>query len=192
MSVTQDIRGKGAEVLGCFAQAVHAGVRIDLAAPRGGADTPAFSQAGQAVHDELHRCLLAVEKRAVGLQKVALASRTGALAPEAAAGMAIGPQGAQLPPAPLVTGTVRTKVHRRVARSGPSGRRGHGSRPRGRRRLGLHGGTGTPGAMRLVRQGRECIGLLGAGALGLAGRGWRSGCGRALPGPGERQQAEEP
>ncbi len=106
--------------------------------------------------------------------------------------MAIGPQVAKLQPATIVTIAVRTKVHGRVDLTRASVRRGHGVRPRGRRHFGLHGVSLTQGAMGLLRQALERFGLVGAGALGLDGRGWRGWCGRASPGLGEMQHDEEP
>jgi hypothetical protein len=76
-------------------------------------------------------------------------------------------------PAPIVTVTVRTKVHRRVDLTGTSVRRRYRVRPRGRRRFGLYGVALTQGAMGFVRQALERFGLLGAGTLGLDGCGWR-------------------
>ena len=61
MEITQEIRGKGAQLLGRFDQPVQHRVGINLEDPRGGADTQTFGQAGQHAHDQLHRRLFAME-----------------------------------------------------------------------------------------------------------------------------------
>jgi len=62
-----------AELLGGLDQPLQHCVGSDLEDPSRRADPQALSQAGQDVHDEFHRCLFAVENRAVGLQKIPLA-----------------------------------------------------------------------------------------------------------------------
>ena len=58
--------------------------------------------------------------------------------------------------------------------------------------MGLPGLLVTQHTVRLVRQALECFGLGGTFVLGLDGRGWRGGRGRASPGPAEMQHDEEP
>jgi hypothetical protein len=50
----------------------------------------------------------------------------------------------------------------------------------------------TQRTVRLLRQALERFGLGGTFALGLDGRGWRGGRGRASPGPAEMKYDEEP
>ena len=75
VEIAEEIRGKGAQLLGRFDQPLQHRVGVDLEDPRRGADTQPFGQAGQDPHDQLHRRLFAMEDRAMGLQKVALARR---------------------------------------------------------------------------------------------------------------------
>ena len=65
VEITEEIRGKGAQLLGRFDQPVQHRVGIDLEDPRRGADTQTLGQAGQDPHDQLHRGLFAVEDRAM-------------------------------------------------------------------------------------------------------------------------------
>src|SRR5262249_61421211 len=158
----------------------------DLEDPSRGADTQALGQTGQDAHNEVDCGLFTVEDRAVGLQKVALASSTVELTPRAAAGMAIGPQIVQPQPAAIVTMAVGTKMLRRSHRPGAAVRERHRIRPARRRWRSLPDLLCTQRTVRLVRQALERCGLGGALALGLEGRGWRGGRGRASPGPAER------
>src|SRR5262249_35237759 len=192
MYVAQEIARKGAQLLGRLNQPLQDRIGVDLEDSRGGTDTQTLGEARQDAHDALHGRLFAVEEGAMGLQKVALARGTVELTPGTTARMAIGPQVAQRQPATIGTVAMRTKVPGRVDLTGTSVRRGHGGRPGGRRRFGLHSVALAQGAMGLVRQALECFGLLGADALGLDGRGWCGSRGRASPGPGEIQHDAEP
>src|SRR5712692_8291066 len=110
------------------------------------------------------------------------------LAPRAAIGMTVGPEIAEPEPTPIVTMTVRTKVHGGVDLTGPPVRCGHGVRWYRRRRLGRRGISLTQSTTRLVRQALEGLRLIGAEArrfeeLGLLSwHGWRRHRAR---GPGE-------
>jgi hypothetical protein len=72
VEVAEEIRGKGAQLLGPFDQPLQHGVRRDLEDPRRGADTETFRQASHNPHDELDCRLFVVENRPVGLQKITL------------------------------------------------------------------------------------------------------------------------
>ena len=191
---TQEIRGKGAELLGRFAQPLQHRGGSNLEDASRGTDPQSFSQTGHNPHDALHCGLFAVEKRAVGLEKVTLARRAVELAPGAAARMAMGAQIAQTAPASVVTTGMRTAMARGIDLTGPPIRWGHGIGRHRRRRVGRHGVAFTQGAMGLVRQALEGFGLVGAVACGLKGLRLRW-CGqswqRAL-GPGEVQDDKEP
>jgi hypothetical protein len=114
VEITEEMDGKGAQLLGHFDQPVQHGIRVDLEDPRRSADTEPFSQAGQDAYDALDRRLFAMEDRAMGLQKVTVACRTVELTPGAAAGMTVGPEIAEPEPPPIVTSAVRTEVLRGV------------------------------------------------------------------------------
>src|SRR5262245_36289755 len=91
-----------------------------------GANTETFSQTGQDANDELDRRLFCVEKRVMGLQKVAVARSAMELAPGTTTGMTVGAQIAQTEPPPVITTGMRTKVQRGVNLTGAPVRRGHG------------------------------------------------------------------
>src|SRR5262245_26000828 len=133
-----------------------------------------------------------MKNRAMMFGKVAIARGTVQLPPGATMGMAIGPQIVQPQPAAIVTMAVGTKMHRRIHRPGAAVRERHGIGPWRRRWRRLPDLLCTQRTVRLVRQALERFGLGGTLALGLDGRGWRGGRGRALPGPAERQHNEEP
>src|SRR5215470_12141188 len=126
-----------------------------------------------------------MKNRALMFGKVAIARGTVKLPPGAGMGMAIGPQIVQPHPAAIVTMAVGTKMHRRIHRPGAAVRERHGIRPSRRRLRGLPDLWFTQCTVRLVRQALERFGLGGALALGLDGRGWRGGRGRASPEPAE-------
>src|SRR5262249_8800370 len=123
VQLTQEIRRKGAELLGGLDPPLQHRVRRDLEDPGRRTDPQALSQAGQDVHDALHRRLRARKNRAVGLKKSPLAWRAVELAPGTATGMAIGAQVAQPQPATIATAGMGTEVPRGVYRAGaPVGR----------------------------------------------------------------------
>lgn len=122
VKITEEIRGKGTELLGRFDQPVQHGGGVDLEHPRRGTDTQAFSQTGQDAHDEFHRRLFAMKDGAVMFGEIALARGAVQLPPGAAIGMAIGPQIVHPQPAAIVTLGVGTKVHRGVHGTGAAGR----------------------------------------------------------------------
>jgi hypothetical protein len=123
----------------------------DLEDPSRGMDPQACSPTCQDAHAELDRGLFAGEKRAMRLQKVALACRAGALPPGATTGMAVGPEIAKAKPAPIGTMAVRTQVPGGVDLTGSPVRRGPGGGRYRRGRLGMRGISLTQGTLRLVR-----------------------------------------
>jgi len=72
VQITEEIRGKGAQLLGRCDQPVQDRLGIDLEDPSRGADTETFSSTRQDPYNQLHRGLFAVEDRAMRLQKVSL------------------------------------------------------------------------------------------------------------------------
>jgi len=92
VQITQEIRGKGAQLLGRCDQPVQDRLGIALEDPSRGADTETFSSTRQDPYNQLHRGLFAVEDRAMSLQKVSLTRGTVELAPGAATGMTVGAQ----------------------------------------------------------------------------------------------------
>lgn len=89
--------------------------------------------------------------------------------------MTVGPEIAKPEPTPIVTITVRTKVHGGVDLTGPPVRRGHGVMCRSghmwyrKRRLGRRGLSLTQSTIRFVRQSLEGCRLVGAVAYGRVG-----------------------
>ena len=80
------------------------GVGIDLEHPRHGTDAQPFRQRAHRPHQEVGGDALAIQRRAVGLQEIALAGRAVPLPPGAAVGMAVGLEIAV--PHPAIVGTV--------------------------------------------------------------------------------------
>src|SRR5256712_9138514 len=137
------------------------GVGIALEHPGDGADAQAFRQRAHRPHQLLGRDAFAMERRAVGLLEIALASRAVELQPGATTWMAVGTEIAQPRPAPIGTGGVRAELLRGVhlARASPAGDdRQWGGRWQGLWSLGrlLTGRT-----VRLVEEARK--GFWGAG-----------------------------
>src|SRR5262249_29144385 len=126
------------------------------------------------------------------LGKIAVARGAVKLTPGAATGMAIGPQVVQSQPAAIITSGVGTKVPGGVHRPGTAVCERHGIGPSRRRWRSLAGLVFTQHTVRLVRQALERCGLGRTLALGLEGRAWRGGRGRAARRPAEMQHDEEP
>src|SRR5882672_1774847 len=133
-----------------------------------------------------------MENRAVMFGKRTEAAEALKLPPGSPIGMTIGPQVVQPQPATIVTIAVGTKVHRGVHGTGASVRWVHGIGPSRRCWSSLAGLLFTQHTERPLREVLERFGLGGTLALGLDGRDWRGGWGRASPGPAEMQHDEEP
>src|SRR5262249_24764461 len=87
--VAEKIARKGLEVLGGFHQPLEHRVRVDLEHAGRGTDAQALSQAREHAYDQFDRQAIAMQERAVRLQKVSLTSATVQLAPRATAWMAV-------------------------------------------------------------------------------------------------------
>jgi len=90
VQLTEEIGGKGRELLGRFRQPSQHGVGGDLEDPCGGANTEALGSARQHVYNQLHGNLLAMNNRAMVLREISVARRALELAPLATIGMAVG------------------------------------------------------------------------------------------------------
>src|SRR2546422_8008238 len=168
------------------------GIRVHLEHPGDGADAQTFRQRAHRPHQLLGRDAFAMERRAVGLLEIALASRAVALPPGATTRMAVGTEIAQPYPAPIVTGGVRAEMLRGVhlARASPAGddRQG-GGRWQGLWGLGrlLTGRT-----VGLVEETCKGFGLLGALARWRDGLGWSRCQHRSIAWPHDMQHHEQP
>ena len=117
VQLTQEIRRKGAELLGGLDQPVQHGVGVNLEDPGRRADPQALSQTGQDVYDAFHFGVFAVEERAVMFGKVALARGAVQLPPGAAMRMAIGAEIAQPEPAAIATAYIGSSPQTQSVRS---------------------------------------------------------------------------
>src|SRR5882672_11554382 len=97
----EEIPGKGLEMVRHLDQPCKHGVGIDLEHPGDGADAQTFRQRAHRPHQLLGRDAFAMERRAVGLLEIALASRAVELPPGATTRMAVGTEIAQPYPAPI-------------------------------------------------------------------------------------------
>src|SRR5713101_10115930 len=161
--VVEDILREGCRMIRYLDQPRQDGIGIDLEDTGDGADTQAFRQRAHRPHQLFGRDAFAMERRAVGLLEIALASRAVELPPGATTRMPVGTDIAEPYPAPIVTGGVRAEMLRGVhlARASPAGDdRQWGGRWQGLWSLDrlLTGRTG-----RLVEEARK--GFRGAGAL---------------------------
>src|SRR5262249_53012267 len=168
---------------------VKDGVGSDLNHAGGGPNAYPLGQARQDAHDQFSCRLLAMKDRAVGFQKIPVASEALQLSPRAATGMAISPQVVEPQPAAIVTSGVGTKVHRGVHGTRASVGGGHGIGPDRRRWSALPDFWLTQDTVGLVRQARKRCRLAGAFALGLSWHGWS---GQAWLGPSDVHHDEEP
>ena len=191
MQVTEEIRGKGPQVLRRFDQPLKDRIGIDLKDPRGGTNAQPPGQTRQHAHDQRHWRLLAMKDRAVMFWKIPVAADAVELPPRAATGMTIGPQVVQPQPPAIVTRGVGAKGHRGVHGPGAVVRWGYGIGPSRRRWSCLASLWFTQGTMGLVRQARARFGCGGTRALGRDGRGWRLGCSSGWTRPeGEEHDAQ--
>jgi hypothetical protein len=92
VQLTEEIRGKGRELLGRFPQPLQDGAGSDFEDACGGANAEPLGSARQHVDNQLHGDLLAMEERAVVFGELSLARGALELAPLAAIGMAIDAQ----------------------------------------------------------------------------------------------------
>src|SRR5262252_2672127 len=72
--VAEEIRGKSAQLLGCFYEPLKHRVRINLKDSGSGANAQPFGQAGQHVDNQSHCRLLALNNRAVMFWKITVAA----------------------------------------------------------------------------------------------------------------------
>ena len=167
MHLTQEVAGKGVQLLGGLHQPVQHGVGGHLKDPGSGANPQTLRQARQHPDDQLHGDLLAMQERAMMLREIPLARGALELAPGAAIGMAVGAQIAPPEPAAIATARVGTEVLRGVHSTRTSGGRRHGVRWHWRRRLGKRGLSLTQSARRPLGQSSKRLGLLGTCTFGL-------------------------
>jgi hypothetical protein len=106
----QEVAREGFEVIGCLHEPAQNRVGIGLEDPGHGTDTEALSQSGDGPHQLVGINLLAVKRRAVGLQEMPLAAETHQLPPAATIGMTVGADIAEADPAVVRTGGMRTEV----------------------------------------------------------------------------------
>src|SRR5262249_17036974 len=115
----------------------------------------------QHTDDQLYRQALAIQERAMGLQKVALTRAAIQLAPRAAAGMAIRADVAEPEPAAIVTAGMGAEVHRGVHGTRASLGRRHGGGSAWRLRLGMGCLGCAQSAMRPLGETHKGLGLFG-------------------------------
>src|SRR2546428_457919 len=126
------------------------GVGIDFEHPGDGADAQAFRQRAHRPHQLLGRDAFAMERRAVGLLEIALASRAVELPPRAAARMTIRTEIAPAHPASIVAVRMGAAMLRGVHLAWPS--------PAGSDRRRGEGGGQSRWFLRRLRTGRT-VGL---------------------------------